>query len=181
MSDIPSVLSKIKDEEVEYVDIRFTDPRGKLQHVTVLADEVDEDFMAEGFMFDGSSINGWKTIDKSDMKLMPDAASAYMDPFFAEKTICMHCDVLEPDTNEAYERDPRTTAKKRASLEENADFLALMATPVAKEQQSEGSAGDAPAAAVPEEDMAEELDDLLGDLEMVRIEAEDGSRRRRGR
>ena len=112
MSDTPSVLSTIKDEEVEYVDIRFTDPRGKLQHVTVLADQVDEDFMAEGFMFDGSSINGWKTIDKSDMKLMPDAASAYMDPFFAEKTICLHCDVLEPDTNEPYERDPRTTAKK---------------------------------------------------------------------
>ncbi len=112
MSDTSSVLSTIKDEDVDYVDIRFTDPRGKLQHVTVVADLVDEDFMAEGFMFDGSSIAGWKSIDKSDMKLMPDAASAYMDPFYAEKTLCMHCDVLEPDTNEAYDRDPRMTAKK---------------------------------------------------------------------
>ncbi|MEM7614681.1 MAG: glutamine synthetase beta-grasp domain-containing protein, partial [Pseudomonadota bacterium] len=112
MSDISSVLSTIKDEEVDYVDIRFTDPRGKLQHVTVCSDLVDEDFMAEGFMFDGSSIAGWKSIDKSDMKLMPDASSSYMDPFYAEKTLCMHCDVLEPDTNEAYDRDPRMTAKK---------------------------------------------------------------------
>ncbi|MHA3978590.1 type I glutamate--ammonia ligase [Halovulum sp. GXIMD14794] len=112
MSDNEKFLKTIKDEDVEYIDIRFTDPRGKLQHVTVINDLVDEDFMAEGFMFDGSSIAGWKSIDKSDMKLMPDASSAYMDPFFAEKTLCVHCDVLEPDTNEAYERDPRTTAKK---------------------------------------------------------------------
>jgi len=112
MSDVSSVLKTIKDEDVEYVDIRFTDPRGKLQHVSVLSDQVDEDFMEEGFMFDGSSIAGWKSIDKSDMKLMLDPESAYMDPFYAEKTMCMHCDILEPDTNEAYERDPRTTAKK---------------------------------------------------------------------
>ncbi|MBD3625335.1 MAG: type I glutamate--ammonia ligase, partial [Rhodobacteraceae bacterium] len=112
MSDNEKFLKTIKDEDVEYIDIRFTDPRGKLQHVTVVNDLVDEDFMSEGFMFDGSSIAGWKSIDKSDMKLMPDASSAYMDPFFAEKTLCVHCDVLEPDTNEAYERDPRTTAKK---------------------------------------------------------------------
>jgi len=112
MSDVDTVLKTIKDEEVAYVDIRFTDPRGKLQHVTVLEDQVDEDFLAEGFMFDGSSIAGWKSIDQSDMKLMPDCSSAYMDPFFAEKTLCLHCDVLEPDTGERYERDPRGTAKK---------------------------------------------------------------------
>jgi glutamine synthetase len=106
------VLKTIKDEEVEYVDIRFTDPRGKLQHVTVLSDLVDEDFLEEGFMFDGSSIAGWKSIDQSDMKLMPDTASAYMDPFFAEKTLCLHCNVVEPDTGEAYSRDPRGTAVK---------------------------------------------------------------------
>ncbi|MCU0911366.1 MAG: type I glutamate--ammonia ligase [Rhodobacteraceae bacterium] len=106
------VLKTIKDEEVEYVDIRFTDPRGKLQHVTVLSDLVDEDFLDEGFMFDGSSIAGWKSIDQSDMKLMPDTASAYMDPFFAEKTLCLHCNVVEPDTGEAYSRDPRGTALK---------------------------------------------------------------------
>ena len=106
------VLKILKDEEVEYVDIRFTDPRGKLQHVTVCADLVDEDFIDEGFMFDGSSIAGWKSIDQSDMKLMPDTSSAYMDPFYAEKTLCIHCNVVEPDTNEPYSRDPRSTAQK---------------------------------------------------------------------
>jgi len=104
------VLKTLKDEDVEYVDIRFTDPRGKLQHVTVMADQVDEDFLDEGFMFDGSSIAGWKSIDQSDMKLMPDPASVYMDPFYAEKTLAIHCTVLEPDTNEPYNRDPRGTA-----------------------------------------------------------------------
>ena len=106
------VLKTIKDEDVDYVDIRFTDPRGKLQHVTVMADQVDEDFLEEGFMFDGSSIAGWKSIDQSDMKLMPDTGSAYMDPFYAEKTLCLHCSVVEPDTGEHYERDPRGTAEK---------------------------------------------------------------------
>jgi glutamine synthetase len=106
------LLKKIKDEECEYVDIRFTDPRGKLQHVTVMADEVDEDFLEEGFMFDGSSIAGWKSIEASDMKLMPDTDSGYIDPFYAEKTMCVHCSIVEPDTGEAYERDPRGTAEK---------------------------------------------------------------------
>ena len=72
-------LQRIKDEDIEYVDIRFTDPRGKLQHVTVVNDLVDEDFLEEGFMFDGSSIAGWKSIEASDMKLMPDLSSAYLD------------------------------------------------------------------------------------------------------
>ncbi|MGE4326948.1 MAG: type I glutamate--ammonia ligase [Pseudodonghicola sp.] len=107
-----AVLQLIKEEEVAYVDIRFTDPRGKLQHVTVVADLVDEDFLEEGFMFDGSSIAGWKSIEASDMKLMPDTESVYIDPFYAEKTICIHCSVVEPDTGEAYERDPRGTAVK---------------------------------------------------------------------
>jgi len=107
-----AVLQLIKEEEVAYVDIRFTDPRGKLQHVTVVADLVDEDFLDEGFMFDGSSIAGWKSIEASDMKLMPDTESVYIDPFYAEKTICIHCSVVEPDTGEAYERDPRGTAMK---------------------------------------------------------------------
>ncbi|MBJ3763555.1 type I glutamate--ammonia ligase [Maribius pontilimi] len=105
------LIQKIADEDIEYVDIRFTDPRGKLQHVTVIKDEVDEDFLDEGFMFDGSSIAGWKSIDQSDMKLMPDASSAYIDPFYAEKTICVHCTVHEPDTGERYDRDPRATAR----------------------------------------------------------------------
>jgi glutamine synthetase len=107
-----AVLKLIKDEDVEYVDIRFTDPRGRLQHVTVMADLVDEDFLDEGFMFDGSSIAGWKSIEASDMKLMPDTTSVYIDPFYAEKTLCIHCSVVEPDTGEAYDRDPRSTAQK---------------------------------------------------------------------
>ena len=107
-----ALLKLIKDEDIDYVDIRFTDPRGKLQHVTVMADLVDEDFLEEGFMFDGSSIAGWKSIEASDMKLMPDTESAYVDPFYAEKTLCVHCSVVEPDTGEPYERDPRGTAEK---------------------------------------------------------------------
>jgi len=112
MSANADLIKRIKDEEIEYVDIRFTDTRGKLQHVTIVNDLVDEDFLEEGFMFDGSSIAGWKSIEASDMKLMPDVSTAYVDPFYAEKTICIHCSIVEPDTNEAYERDPRGTAQK---------------------------------------------------------------------
>ncbi|MBT8155389.1 type I glutamate--ammonia ligase [Epibacterium ulvae] len=107
-----AVLKLIKEEEAAYVDIRFTDIRGKLQHVTVDVDMVDEDFLEEGFMFDGSSIAGWKSIEASDMKLIPDLESTYVDPFYAEKTICIHCSIVEPDTGESYERDPRGTAQK---------------------------------------------------------------------
>ena len=112
MSEIKKVLKSIKENEIEYVDIRFTDPRGQLQHVTVMEDQVDEDFLNEGFMFDGSSIAGWKSIEQSDMKLIPDCGSAYIDPFYAEKTLCLHCNVVEPDTLEPYNRDPRGTALK---------------------------------------------------------------------
>lgn len=112
MSAVKKALDLMKAEEVEYVDVRFTDPRGKLQHVTLVADLVDEDFFEEGFMFDGSSIAGWKSIDQSDMKLIPDPKSVYIDPFYAEKTMCVHCNVVEPDTGEAYSRDPRGTAEK---------------------------------------------------------------------
>ncbi|MCY4138055.1 MAG: type I glutamate--ammonia ligase [Rhodobacteraceae bacterium] len=106
------LLKMISDHDAAYVDLRFTDPRGKLQHVTIAADHVDEDFLEEGMMFDGSSIAGWKSIDQSDMKLMPDTESGYLDPFYAERTVAVHCSVLEPDTGEAYERDPRSTAQK---------------------------------------------------------------------
>ena len=109
---VAEVLDLIQTEEVAYVDVRFTDPKGKLQHVTLDVDLIDEDFFEEGFMFDGSSIAGWKSIDQSDMKLMPDASSAYIDPFYAEKTLCVHCNVVEPDTGEPYARDPRGTAAK---------------------------------------------------------------------
>src|SRR5690606_20253820 len=111
MSTPEELVRKIRDEEIAYVDMRFTDPRGKLQHVTAHSGIVDAEWLAEGFMFDGSSIAGWKTIDKSDMKLMPDIDSAFVDPFYAEKTLALFCTVAEPDTGEAYERDPRGTAQ----------------------------------------------------------------------
>ena len=106
------LVKRIADEDIQYVDIRFTDPRGRMQHVTVINDEIDEDFLEGGMMFDGSSIAGWKSIDQSDMKLIPDCDSAYLDPFYAEKTICVHCHVVEPDTGETYERCPRSTAMR---------------------------------------------------------------------
>ncbi len=115
------IVKMIKDEDIDYVDVRFTDPRGKLQHVTLMSDQVDEDFLEEGFMFDGSSIAGWRSIDESDMKLMLDVDSAYIDPFYAEKTLCIHCSVVEPDTGEGYDRDPRVTAERVQAY-----FLALV-------------------------------------------------------
>ena len=112
MQTAEDVLALIRDEEVEYVDLRFTDPRGKLQHVTMMANQIDEDFFEDGFMFDGSSIAGWKSIEVSDMKMMLDPRSVYLDPFYAERTACVHCCVVEPDTGEPYLRDPRSTAEK---------------------------------------------------------------------
>ncbi|HWK00379.1 MAG TPA: type I glutamate--ammonia ligase [Xanthobacteraceae bacterium] len=106
------VLKLIKDQDVKYVDFRFTDPRGKWQHVTFDVSMVDEEIFAEGTMFDGSSIAGWKAINESDMALMPDPTTACVDPFFAETTLSIVCDVLEPTTGEPYNRDPRGIAKK---------------------------------------------------------------------
>ncbi len=106
------VLKLMADEEVAYLDIRFVDPRGRMLHVTIINDMVDEDFLEEGFMFDGSSVPGWKGIEASDMKLVLDTESVYIDPFYAEKTLAIHASIVEPDTNEPYERDPRGTAEK---------------------------------------------------------------------
>ena len=110
MSDASTVLKMIKDNEVQYVDLRFTDPRGKMQHVTLDIDLVDEDFFAEGTMFDGSSIAGWKAINESDMVLMPDCSTAKLDPFYAQQTLTLFCNILEPNSGESYNRDPRSTA-----------------------------------------------------------------------
>jgi glutamine synthetase len=107
-----NVLKLMKDEDIAYLDIRFTDPRGRMLHVTIVGDLVDEDFLEEGFMFDGSSVPGWKGIEASDMKLVFDFDSVYIDPFYAEKTLAIHASIVEPDTNEPYERDPRGTAQK---------------------------------------------------------------------
>jgi glutamine synthetase len=106
----------IKDSDVKYVDFRFTDPRGKWQHVTFDVSIIEEDTFAEGMMFDGSSIAGWKAINESDMNLMPDPATACIDPFFAETTMSLICDVLEPTTGEPYNRDPRGIAKRAEGM-----------------------------------------------------------------
>ena len=106
-----AILKKIKDEDIEFVDLRFTDPRGKWQHVTFDKSLVDDDFFELGQMFDGSSIAGWKAINESDMVLKPDTALTTLDPFFAQSTLVIVCDILEPDTGTPYGRDPRRTAK----------------------------------------------------------------------
>ncbi|MCF6344154.1 MAG: type I glutamate--ammonia ligase [Devosiaceae bacterium] len=112
MSTVKEILKQIKEQDVKFVDLRFTDPRGKLQHVTMDVNIIDEDTFEEGAMFDGSSIAGWKAINESDMVLMPDVTSAYIDPFFGQTTMSINCDILEPATYQPYNRDPRTTAKK---------------------------------------------------------------------
>ena len=105
------LLKTIKDKDIRFVDLRFTDPRGKWQHVTFDRSMVDEDFFEDGSMFDGSSIAGWKAINESDMILMPDTETAFLDPFFAQPTLAVFCDILEPATGQRYARDPRSTAK----------------------------------------------------------------------
>ncbi|EKE77742.1 type I glutamate--ammonia ligase [Oceanibaculum indicum] len=112
MSDTKTVMQMIKENGANYVDLRFTDPRGKWQHLTQHIETVDEEALVEGFMFDGSSIAGWKAINESDMTLMPDLETAVMDPFSAQPTLILICDVLEPSTGQPYERDPRSIAKK---------------------------------------------------------------------
>src|SRR3979490_212932 len=116
MTTAKEVLKMIKDNDVKYADFRFTDPRGKWQHVTFDIGMIEEETVAEGQMFDGSSIAGWKAINESDMCLMPDPASATIDPFFAETTLVLVCDVLEPTTGEPYNRDPRGIAKKAEAM-----------------------------------------------------------------
>ncbi len=112
MKTAKDVLKAIKDNDIKYVDFRFTDPRGKWQHVTFDVTMIDEEIFAEGTMFDGSSIAGWKAINESDMMLMPDPSTAQIDPFFAASTMSIVCDVLEPSTGQPYNRDPRGIAKK---------------------------------------------------------------------
>ena len=105
-------LNLIKDNDIRWVDLRFTDTRGKEQHVSIPATQVDEDFFEDGKMFDGSSIAGWKGINESDMILMPDDSTSVIDPFTDDATIILRCDVVEPSTMQGYERDPRSVAKR---------------------------------------------------------------------
>lgn len=111
---IKKTLKMMEDHQVKFVDLRFTDTRGKEQHVTVPSRVIDQDFFQQGKMFDGSSIAGWKDICESDMVLMPDLAStsSVIDPFYEEVTLNLRCDVLEPMTMQGYERDPRSVAKR---------------------------------------------------------------------
>jgi glutamine synthetase len=109
---VENVLQMIKDEDVKFVDFRFTDTRGKEQHVSYPAHTIDEDTFTEGAMFDGSSVAGWKGINESDMILMPDPETAVMDPFMDDNTLIIRCDIVEPATMQGYERDPRSVAKR---------------------------------------------------------------------
>ena len=105
-------LTLIKDNDIRWVDLRFTDTRGKEQHVSIPASQVDEDFFEDGKMFDGSSIAGWKGINESDMILMPDDSTSIIDPFTDDATVILRCDIVEPSTMQGYERDPRSVAKR---------------------------------------------------------------------
>ena len=105
-------LNLIKDNDIRWVDLRFTDTRGKEQHVTIPSSSVDEDFFEDGQMFDGSSIAGWKGINESDMILMPDDSTSILDPFTDDATVILRCDVIEPSTMQGYERDPRSVARR---------------------------------------------------------------------
>ncbi|WP_394176868.1 glutamate--ammonia ligase [Thalassotalea litorea] len=107
-----AVLNLIKESDVKFVDLRFTDSKGKEQHVSIPHHQIDEDFFEDGKMFDGSSISGWKGINESDMVLMPDAETAVLDPFTEETTLNIRCDIVEPATMQGYERDPRSVAKR---------------------------------------------------------------------
>ena len=109
---VENVLQMMKDEDVKFVDFRFTDTRGKEQHVSYPAHAIEEDTFSEGVMFDGSSVAGWKGINESDMILMPDATTAVMDPFMDDSTMIVRCDIVEPATMQGYERDPRSVAKR---------------------------------------------------------------------
>ncbi len=106
------IIARIKDNDIEWVDLRFTDPKGKWQHLTMCAGVIDEDALEDGLMFDGSSIAGWKAINESDMILKPDLDAVYDDPFSATPMLVIFCDIVEPSTGEGYARDPRTTAKR---------------------------------------------------------------------
>ena len=106
------ILKLMKDKEIEYIDLRFTDPRGKLQHLTMDSTAVDEDMLNEGVFFDGSSIAGWKAINESDMILKPDLSRKVIDPFTSHNTLVLFCDILDAVKKDPYERDPRGIAKK---------------------------------------------------------------------
>ncbi|RXR00369.1 glutamate--ammonia ligase [Vibrio cholerae] len=109
---VENILSLIQENEVKFVDLRFTDTKGKEQHISIPAHQIDADFFEDGKMFDGSSVAGWKGINESDMVMMPDPSSAVLDPFTEDATLNIRCDILEPATMQGYDRDPRSIAKR---------------------------------------------------------------------
>ena len=126
------VLKFIKDKEAEFVDLRFTDPRGKLQHLTMDSTIVDDEMLNEGVFFDGSSIAGWKAINESDMILKPDLSRKVIDPYITHNTLILFCDILDAIKKDSYERDPRGIAKKaeaylkKTGIGDKAYFLSLI-------------------------------------------------------
>ena len=106
------IFKMIKENDIQFVDFRFTDPKGKWQHTCYIADQVNDASFEDGIMFDGSSISGWKSINESDMILMPDVTTAFIDPFAAQPTMVIFCDVVEPATGQPYGRDPRSIARR---------------------------------------------------------------------
>ncbi|TKB51773.1 glutamate--ammonia ligase [Ferrimonas aestuarii] len=119
---VEHVLELIKENEVKFVDLRFTDTKGKEQHVSLPSHQINGDFFEEGKMFDGSSIAGWKGINESDMVLMPDPSTAVLDPFTEESTLNVRCDIIEPTTMQGYDRDPRSIAKRAEAYMRSAGF-----------------------------------------------------------
>ena len=122
MASAKDIVKRIKDEEIEWVDLRFTDPKGKWQHLSMCSGVIDEDALEEGLMFDGSSIEGWKAINESDMILKPDLDAVYVDPFSATPMMIIFCDIVEPSTGDLYSRDPRSTAKRAEAFVKSAGY-----------------------------------------------------------
>jgi glutamine synthetase len=112
MSKAKEIVKRIKDEEIEWVDVRFTDPKGIWHHLTMCSSVIGEDELLDGLMFDGSSIEGWKAINDSDMILKPDLDAVYIDPFSATPMMIIVCDIVEASDGSLYARDPRSTAKR---------------------------------------------------------------------
>ncbi len=123
MANTPKdIIKMIEEKEIEWVDLRFTDPKGKWQHLTMCSGVLGEDELSEGLMFDGSSIEGWKAINESDMILKPDLDAVYVDPFSATPMLILFCNIVEPSTGELYGRDPRSTAVRAEAYVKAAGF-----------------------------------------------------------
>ncbi|AUW57930.1 type I glutamate--ammonia ligase [Sphingobium sp. SCG-1] len=123
MANTPKdILKMIEEKEIEWVDVRFTDPKGTWHHLTMVAGVIGEDELTDGLMFDGSSIDGWKAINESDMILKPDLDAVYFDPFSATPMMILFCNIVEPNNGELYARDPRSTAVRAEAYVKAAGF-----------------------------------------------------------